>query len=122
MNRRTRQFPESAVEQIERYSVYYYAGGKQVPSADYRAIISMRREDKTLIGVAYFHRDASTMPDTDSRTPQGAVHCHFPWESFSHVLDVLRNESPVFLRFVAGEPSVASIITSPEPVGEGEEV
>ncbi len=122
MSNRKRQFPESAIEQVQRYSVYYYAGGKRDVNNEHRAIISLRREDKTLIGVAYFHRDPSTMPEGDSRTPQGAVHCHFPWESFSQVLDLLRNESPVFLRFVAGEPSVASIVTSPEPVGEGEEV
>jgi hypothetical protein len=121
MSSRKRAFPQPAIEEIKRYSVYYYAGGKQDPGHQHRAIISLRRDDKTLIGVAYFHRDPSTMPETDSRTPQGAVHCHFPWESFARVLDLLRNESPVFLRFAAGEPSVASIVTSPEPVGEGEE-
>lgn len=81
----------------------------------------MRREDNSLICVAYFHRDPSTMPDTDSRTPAGAVHCHFPWEHFPHVLDLLRNERPVYLRYVGADWNVAAIVTSPEPVGEGEE-
>jgi hypothetical protein len=111
----------AAIEKVGKYSVYYYGGGKKAPHSEYRAVISLRRDDKSLVGVAYFHRDPSTLPDTDSRTPQGAVHLHFPWEHFPHVLDLLRNERPLYLRYVGGESNVASIMTSPEPVGEGAE-
>ncbi len=110
-----------AIERIDKYSVYYYAGGRNAPHHEYTAVISMRREDNTLIGVAYFHRDPSTVPDTDSRTPAGAVHCHFLHEHFPRVLDLLRNERPVYLRYVGADWNVAAIVTSPEPVGEGEE-
>lgn len=61
------------------------------------------------------------MPNTDSQTAAGYVWCHYSWEDFPQVLDLLRNEKPVFVRYVAGGWSLASITTSIEPVGEGEQ-
>jgi len=110
----------ATVGEIKKRSVYYYAGGKRAPHHEYRAMVSMRRDDKTLIGVAYFHRDAATEPDTDSQTPAGAVHCHFLSAVFPRVLDLLRNERPLYFRYAGGEWNVASSVSSPEPAGEGE--
>ena len=108
-------------EEIKKYDVAYYAGGKNTTGYQYRAIIGLRRDDGSLIGGAYFHRDPATMPNTDEQTSSGYVWCHYSWEDFPRVLDLLRNEKPVYVRYVAGGWRIASITTSLEPVGEGEQ-
>ncbi len=107
-------------EEIKKYDVAYYGGGKNSTGYKYRAIIGLRREGGSLLGGAYFHADPATLPDTDDQTSTGYVWCHYSWEHFPHVLDLLRNEKPVFLRYVAGGWKIASVTTSLEPVGEGE--
>jgi hypothetical protein len=109
------------VEEIKKYDVAYYGGGKNATGYPYRAIIGLRRDDGSLIGGAYFHRDPATMPSTDQQTSTGYVWCHYSSDSFSQVLDLLRNEKPVFVRYVAGGWQIASITTASEPVGEGEQ-
>ncbi len=107
-------------EQIRKYDVIYYGGGKNTSGYDYRAIIGLRRDDDSLIGAAYFHRDPATMPDSDSQNDSGYISCHYLWQDFPNVLDILRNEKPVYIEFVGGSWNHASIKTSTEPVGEGE--
>ncbi|MDR8391959.1 hypothetical protein NC796_12445 [Aliifodinibius sp. S!AR15-10] len=108
------------VEEIKNYTVSYYAGGKNTNNYQYRAIIGLRREDGSLIGGAYFHRNATTMPNTDNQTSSGYLWFHYTWEDFPQVMDLLRNEGPVYARYVAGGWHLGSITTSTEPVGEGE--
>lgn len=107
-------------EEIKQYDVSYYAGGQNTTGYQYRAIIGLRRDDGSLIGGAYFHRDPATMPSTDNQTSSGYLWLHYTWEDFPQILDLLRNESPVYARFVAGGWSLGSITTSLEPAGEGE--
>lgn len=47
----------------------------------------------------------------------GIIHMHLPSTMFEGVLDVLRNEKPVYIYFTAGR---AFLGTSAEPIGEGE--
>jgi len=61
------------------------------------------------------------MADTDDQSPSGDVYCHYDWQHFDTILDLLRNEKPVHVRYVAGGWKIASITTSMETVGEGEE-
>ncbi|MBK8705008.1 MAG: hypothetical protein IPN33_16550 [Saprospiraceae bacterium] len=106
-------------EEIKKYDVAYYGGGKNVNNYPYRAIIGLRREDGSLIGAAYFHRKPDTMPNTDSRGANGYVYIHYTWEDYPHVLDILRNEKPTISRYVDGW-ELTSINTNLEPAGEGE--
>ena len=108
------------VEKIVKYDIAYYAGGKFANGYPYRAIIGLRRDDGSLIGGAYFHREHGTMPDTDEQKSTGYVWCHYRWEDFPNIVDILRNESPVYVRYVAGSWNTGSITTMSEPVGEGE--
>src|SRR3972149_2406672 len=106
-------------EEIKKYDVAYYAGGKNTAGYEDRAIIGLRRDDGSLIGGAYFHRDPATMPDGDELTTAGYVWCHYRWEDFPQVIDLLRNEKPVYVQYVAGGWNHGRITTSIEPVGEG---
>lgn len=109
-----------AVIEIKKYDVAFYAGGRNAAGYPYKAIIGLRGEDGRLLGAAYFHRDPAKMPGADAHKATGYVSCHYAADDYQHVLDLLRNEKPVYVEFEAGVGNVASIRTSAEPVGEGE--
>lgn len=109
-----------SIEEVAQYDVNYSGGGTNATGYPYRAIIGLRRSDGSLIGAAYFHHDPASITGTDQQTANGYVWCHFPADSYPHVLDLLRNEGPVYLHYVAGMWNVATLTTSMEPVGENE--
>jgi len=47
----------------------------------------------------------------------GIIRMHMPSAMFQNVLDVLRNEKPIYIYFASGRGFLS---TSSEPVGEGE--
>ena len=111
--------PPSKFVEIKKYHINYYAGGKKSTQPyPYRSIIGLYG-DSGLIAGLYFHNDPSTLPDQDHIPDTGQPMLHYPVEDFANVIDLLRNESPVYYRQVGGW-SMASISTSMEPVGEGE--
>ena len=62
-----------AVIEIKKYDVAYYAGGKNLANYPYRAIIGLRDDDNALVGAAYFHHSAETMPNSDTRKSSGYI-------------------------------------------------
>lgn len=108
------------LKEIKKYDVALYAGGKNVAGYPYKAIIGLRDESDSLIGAAYFHHNPSTMPNSDTQKATGYISCHYPAEDYPRVIDILRNEKPVFVEFDVRAGNVANIRTSAEPVGEGE--
>ena len=111
--------PQSKYIEIKNYYVLYYAGGKKVTQPyPYRSIVGLYGDDGIIAGL-YFHNDSSTMPDSDHLPDTGQPMLHYPVSDFANVIDLLRNESPVYYREVGGW-SMGSITTTMEPVGEGE--
>ena len=110
-----------AIIEIKKYDVAYYAGGKNAAGYPYRAIIGLRNDADGLIGAAYFHHNATTMPVADTQRATGYISCHYPAEDYAKVLDILRNEKPVYVEFEVRPGNIANIRTSAEPVGEGEQ-
>jgi hypothetical protein len=108
-------------EEIKKYFVYYFAGGNRICGPrDYRAQIGLRRADGSYIGAACFHRGTALMPTSDSQDASGNIWIHYTWDHFSDVLDLLRNEKPVYVVYDTGT-GISMISTSlSEPVGEGE--
>lgn len=109
----------NVTEVIKKYDLAFYAGGTNTNNYIYRAIITLRREDYSVIGAAYFHRTADTMPGTDEQKEDGYIWLHYPEDDYTKVLDMLRNEKPIFLRYSAGW-SMGSIGSNFESVGEEE--
>lgn len=110
-----------AIIEIRKYDVAYYAGGKNAAGYPYRAIIGLRDDNNDLIGAAYFHHNAATMPVGDTQRGSGYISCHYLAADYPQVLDILRNEKPVFVEFEVRPGNIANIRTSAEPVGEGEQ-
>ena len=110
-----------AIIEIKKYDVAYYAGGRNAADYPYRAIIGLRNESDGLIGAAYFHHNAATMPIGDTQKASGYISCHYLSEAYPKVLDILRNEKPVYVEFEVRPGNIANIRTNAEPVGEGEQ-
>jgi hypothetical protein len=107
--------------EIKKYDVAYYAGGKNVAGYPYRAIIGLRDDNDALIGAAYFHHNTTSMPIADTQKGSGYISCHYLAEDYPQVIDLLRNEKPVYVEFEVRAGNTANIRTSAEPVGEGEQ-
>ncbi len=107
------------LKEIHTYTLDLYSGGTNARGYEYQAVIGLQESDGSTIGGIYFHRDVKTMPEHDVQDPSGYVWCHHHWDDYAAILDMLRNETPVFLRYLDSW-SMASLTTSPEPIGEGE--
>lgn len=101
--------------EIKSYIVTYFSGGPN--GFKYRAWIELQNADGHMVGKAYFFRDAAQIPN-DGEGKDGLVSCYYPAEDFPRVLDLLRNEKPIYVYYNGSGNSV--IKTSSEPVGEGE--
>ena len=101
---------------IDSYQVQHFAGG-----TDYflRAMIWLKAEDNTKLGNIRFYRNADDIQAHDTKAPSGFIACHYPAEQYPHVLDLLRNEHPVFFQF-SDRHKTGYISTSSEPTGDGE--
>ena len=111
---------QSFIREIKRYRIHYFGGGKKVTRPmPFRAIIGVW-DDDGIIGVLYFHNDPETMPDADYLPDGLTPMSHYPIEDFPRILDIFRNEQPVFWKQLSSSPTQASLITGMEPVGEGE--
>lgn len=67
--------------------------------------------------VAYVRFNDPDMHFEDDSESGGRIKMHLPSTMFENVLDVLRNEKPVYIYFAQGRGFLS---TSAEPVGEGE--
>jgi len=102
-----------ALQEIESYVVMYSAN-RFVPRI-------WLKNGSQYIGQLIFRPDGTSLPP-DSMS-NGKANLHYHLEDFQNTLDVLRNESPVYLLYSGSGPGFENgIRTSTEEVGEGEEV
>jgi hypothetical protein len=111
---------KSVHREIESYTVSYYGGGTRAARPyDYRAVIGLW-DDEGLIAELFFHAVPDTLPEGDDLPDSGEPMSHYPIADFPRVLDILRNEGPVFYQQQSNWPTMANLRTGAEPVGEGE--
>lgn len=99
--------------EIKSYHILFYGspGGYQTN----RAQIALYGADGTTTAFVRFN-DPGMLFENDSQSG-GIIVMHLPSSMFQSVLDVLRNEKPVYIYFAQGRGFLS---TSKEPVGEGE--
>jgi len=104
---------------ISQYQIYYFGGGSGQEDAS-RAGIRLIGERGESVGWLKFWRNASDMPASDDVLANGVIRGHLPQSQLGNVLDLLRNERPLFLRF--GEFGLQRVVISSngEAVGEAE--
>ena len=103
-----------ALREITIYRYYFFSSRNEPGQA--RAVIQFWGEDGYL-GAASFYDDDSELPPA-MQYPSGVVSLHYHYADLMPILDMLRNEKPVFVEFNGGLNS--RLTTSGEPVGEGE--
>jgi hypothetical protein len=101
-----------AVE-VAKYHILFY--GSPTGYQTNRAQIALY--DSSGNTVAYVRFNDPGMFFEDDYESGGIIRMHLPSAMFENVLDVLRNEEPIYIYFGAGR---ALLTTSLEPVGEEE--
>ncbi len=99
--------------EITNYHILFYGSPEGYQTN--RAQISGYGEDgKTKVFIRFNDPGMAFENDEDTGS---YIKMHLPSHMFENVLDVLRNEKPVYVYFAAGR---AFLSTSSEPIGEGE--
>lgn len=99
--------------EVKSYSILFYGGPSGYQTN--RAQIQLSgAEGKTMAWLRF--NDPGMTFENDYRS-DGIIRMHLPSAMFQNVLDVLRNEKPVYVRFVQNRGFLS---TSKEPVGEEE--
>lgn len=98
---------------LDSYKVVLY--GEDDTAGDLAAFIHCYYARNNVM-TCEFYKEGSAVPK--NRCKGGRVGLAYPWARFSAVLDVLRNEKPVFFGFIFST-KVGYVATEQEPVGEG---
>lgn len=99
--------------EIKNYHILFY--GSPSGYQTNRAQISLYGPDGKTAAFVRFN-DPGMFYENDSQSG-GIIRMHLPSAMFQNVLDVLRNEKPVYIYFAQNRGFLS---TSKEPVGEGE--
>jgi len=103
------------MQKIETYSVLQMAGGK---NKKLKSQIWLRNNEHHVSGVLYFYKNGADTPAKDKKVGS-LIYGYCQPEQYSEILDLLRNEGPVYLWYIESR-NLAYISTSEEPVAEGE--
>lgn len=98
---------------ITKYHVLFY--GSPAGYQTNRAQIALYKADGRPAAYVRFN-DPGMFFENDYES-NGIIRMHLPSSMFENVLDVLRNEDPVYIYFAQNRGFLA---TTQEPVGEGE--
>jgi hypothetical protein len=96
---------------IDAYKVVMYGENQ----SDLVAFIHCYHDHKNVM-TCEFYRDGAAMPE--NRFKGGRAGLVYPYSRFDEILDVLRNEKPLFFGLILST-KVGYIATHAEPVGEG---
>jgi len=101
------------VNTIGSYSVLFY--GSPSGYQTNRAQIQLKDEQGKVVAWIRFN-DPGQFFENDYES-NGIIRMHLPSAMLENVIDVLRNEKPVYIYYGAGHSFLG---TSAEPIGEGE--
>jgi hypothetical protein len=99
--------------EVKNYHILFY-GSPEGYQTNRAQIVLYDPEGKPAAYVRFNDQGMNFEHDSES---EGIIRMHLPSSMFQSVLDVLRNEKPVFIYFAQGKGFLS---TSTEPVGEGE--
>ena len=99
--------------EIEEYKVVLLAG----EDADGAVAVVQLLCDGRIVGSCRFFPEERALP---ANSQGSAVNLSFPISAYAEVVDLLRNEGPVFLYFDK-KTGKGMLTTLAEPVGEGEQ-
>ncbi len=100
--------------QVKKYQVRVW-GGPDGFSSEGRARIQLS-DGSTALGWIYFHAEGTSIPN-DTKRANGQINMHLPSAMLESVIDLLRNESPLFFTYAWNH---GVLTTGSEEIGEGE--
>jgi hypothetical protein len=111
--RRPFAMPNFVSSPIDAYKVVLY--GKDATGGNLVGFIHCYYNSRNVM-TCEFYRDGTSLPE--NRNAGGRVGLTYYWSHFSAVMDVLRNEKPLYFGFI-DSTKVGYLATYAEPVGEG---
>ena len=107
--------PNFVSSPIDNYKAVLY--GEDTTDSDLVAYIHCYYKGKNVVSCEFYQEGAS-LPD--NRNKGGRVSLMYPWRRLYTMMDVLRNEKPLYFGFIEST-KVGYIATHQEPVGEGDD-
>jgi hypothetical protein len=89
---------------FDRYPVRVYGGPNGLQGLRAATYLSEGPDGRAWI---YFHKAGDPVP-ADLETPTGFIVMHLPEERFDAVVDLLRNEEPLFVSLTSGVARLSS--------------
>jgi len=106
------------VSEINHYWVHFQAGRTKNNLIYPRAIIKCYHDDDYVVQ-ASFYPDSKSLPENYHDVNSKLVYLRYPMSMYANVIDILRNEKPVYFSF-SEKTNLGYIRTGKEPIGEGE--
>ena len=103
-----------AILPVDGYRVYFYGGSDGYKST--RANINLLDSKGEIMGIIKFHEEGQEFGE--DYQSKDIIWMHQPASMLMNVVDLLRNEKPIFIHFAAKR---AFLSTSEEPIGEGDD-
>lgn len=109
---------------IDKYSVQLYANDLRGSMTRWADKVIYLYSGNQLVANAYFAREGTSAPD--ATFSGGVIYYHAPGSQYAPVIDMLRNEKPVYIAWTPHADSTepndgdAYLFTGQEPIGEGE--
>ncbi len=100
---------------VTSYRIHYT--GQAPGGSPYRAVIHLFGEEKTGVGKIFFVDAKKIAPDHVDA--QGLIIMRIPTAQYLNVVDLLRNEGPLKVRYDSGHGK-AFLFSGLEPTGDGE--
>jgi len=107
--------PLTEIKTVDNYSYMIYAS--RTNPAEVKAVFQLSGGG---ISLGYLHFMADNVVLPKSKKLSGLFYFYYHESQLASVIDILRNEKPIYLIFVDDESNNCRISTSMEPVGEGE--
>ncbi len=104
------------VKEIIRYS--YFIFSSRSTEVETKAVIILTGKDEFL-GYIYFMKNGIELPKTEKIN--GLFFYYYYFSEMPVMIDLLRNEKPVYLIYIDDDKNNSRISSAMEPVGEGEE-
>ena len=102
-------------KRVDEYRVIVYGGASGIDT-NHRATVLLFDDDSKCVGsIKFFDQGTSLREDYEKH---GTIRMFLSSDMFLNIVDVLRNEKPVYIHGVPGEYYLS---TDKEPVGEAEE-
>lgn len=106
---------EIEIKTIQRYSCMMFSS--RSGDADTKAVIMITAENEFL-GYLNFMADGATLPEPDKK--YNLYYFYYHMSDMPSVIDLLRNESPIYIFYMDSNKENCRISTTMEMVGEGE--